>query len=88
MEQICYSDTIISILSMADTLPQIPEIPESSFLTGTPTTVIANTKSQKDETLYNDFFQENSAGDMSLGNKKERSSLEIFVSILQYITIS
>ena len=69
---------------MADTPLQTPE---SSFLADTPTTITSNTTNKKEETLYNDFFQENSTGEMSLGGKKERSSLEILVSVLQYITI-
>jgi hypothetical protein len=63
------------------------QAPESSFLTGAPTAVTSNAKAKIEETLYNDFFQENSTGEMSLGAKKERSSLEILVGILQYITI-
>jgi hypothetical protein len=69
---------------MADTLPQTPE---SSFLTGAPTALPSDATGKKEEALYNDFFQENSTGEMSLGTKKERSSLEIIVSGLQYITI-
>ncbi|MBC7498634.1 hypothetical protein H7170_03270 [Candidatus Gracilibacteria bacterium] len=69
---------------MADTPPQVPE---SSFLTGTPIALPSSVKEKTEETLYNDFFQENSTGEMSLGGKKERSSLEILVSILQYLTI-
>lgn len=69
---------------MADTPPQVPE---SSFLTGTPIALPSDAKGKTEETLYNDFFQENSTGEMSLGGKKERSSLEIIVSILQYLTI-
>jgi hypothetical protein len=44
--------------------------------------------SQKSEdTLYNDFFQENSNGEITLGAKKERSGLEVIVNILEYTTI-
>ncbi len=53
----------------------------SNFLTETP-------NSQKSEdTLYNDFFQENSNGEITLGAKKERSGLEVIVNILEYATI-
>lgn len=69
---------------MADTPPQAPE---SSFLTGAPTAILPDAKGKKEETLYNDFFQENSTNEMNLSGKSERSSLEIFVSILQYVTI-
>ena len=69
---------------MADTPLQTTE---SSFLTDTPTTLSPDKTGKAEETLYNDFFQENSTGEMSLGGKKERSSLEILVSVLQYITI-
>lgn len=69
---------------MADTPSQTPE---SSFLTGSPTTLSSNTKGKAEETLYNDFFQENSTGEMTLGGRKEQSSLEIIVGVLQYTTI-
>ena len=69
---------------MADTPPQAPE---SSFLTGAPTVIPSDATSKTEETLYNDFFQENSTGEMSLGGKKERSSLEILVNVMQYVTI-
>ncbi len=53
----------------------------SSFLTET-------SSSQKSEDmLYNDFFQENDKGEITLGVKKERSGLEIIVNILEYVTI-
>ncbi len=39
------------------------------------------------DVLYNDFFQENSNGELTIGSKKERSGLEIVVSVMQYITI-
>ena len=69
-------------------MPDTPlQTTESSFLTDTPTTLSPDKTGKAEETLYNDFFQENSTGEMSLGGKKERSSLEILVSILQYITI-
>lgn len=40
-----------------------------------------------DDILYNDFFQESSNGEVMIGSKITRSSLEVLVSILQYITI-
>jgi hypothetical protein len=53
----------------------------SSFLSETP-------NSQKSEDiLYNDFFQENGSSEMTLWAKKERSGLELIVSILEYTTI-
>lgn len=80
---------------MADTpipVPVTPTIPvppptESSFLPGTPTAPEAGKDGTTENALYNDFFQENSNGEIRLGGKKERSTLEIVVSILQYITI-
>jgi hypothetical protein len=48
---------------MADTPPQVVE---SSFLTGAPTAVSSDATGKTEETLYNDFFQENSTGEMSL----------------------
>lgn len=40
-----------------------------------------------DDILYNDFFQESSNGEVMIGSKITRSSLEVLVSIVQYITI-
>lgn len=40
-----------------------------------------------EDILYNDFFQESSNGEVMIGSKVTRSSLEVIVSIMQYITI-
>lgn len=40
-----------------------------------------------EDILYNDFFQESSNGEVMIGSKVTRSSLEVLVSIAQYITI-
>lgn len=40
-----------------------------------------------DDILYNDFFQESSNGEVMIGSKVTRSSLEVLVSIMQYVTI-
>ncbi len=77
---------------MADTqTPMVPtdingttSNPGSNFLDATP--VLSETVKVKD-VLYNDFFQENSSGELTIGSKKERSGLEIFVSGMQYVTI-
>ena len=62
--------------------------PESSFLTGTSWSTSSVGETPKaTENLYNDFFQEQSSGEMVLWGKKERSGLEIISWILQYITI-
>ena len=45
----------------------------------------ANTKSE--DSLYNDFFQENGNEEMTLSAKKERSGLEVLVNVLEYITM-
>lgn len=56
----------------------------SNFLDATG---IASETIQAKDVLYNDFFQENSNGEITIGSKKERSGLEIVVSVMQYITI-
>ncbi len=74
---------------MADTPESIPQAgnngnitnPESDFLNATPNTV------KSEDMLYNDFFQENSHGEVLSSAKRERSELEIIVSILKYVTI-
>ncbi len=53
----------------------------SNFLAETP----APQKSE--DTLYNDFFQENSNGEITIGAKKERSGLELLVTVLEYTAI-
>jgi hypothetical protein len=53
----------------------------TGFLSETP----ASQKSE--DALYNDFFQENGNGEITMGAKKERSGLELIVSILEYTTI-
>lgn len=40
-----------------------------------------------DDILYNDFFQESSNGEVIVWSKASRSSLEILVSVMQYLTI-
>ena len=44
----------------------------SSFLDDTPSAVTSTTTKAED-VLYNDFFQENSSGELTIGAKKERS---------------
>ncbi|MBX9809353.1 hypothetical protein K2X92_03130 [Candidatus Gracilibacteria bacterium] len=40
-----------------------------------------------EDSLYNDFFQENGNEEMTLSAKKERSGLEVLVNVLEYITM-
>ncbi|MBX9809170.1 hypothetical protein K2X92_02150 [Candidatus Gracilibacteria bacterium] len=61
--------------------PVSQSAPESSFLNETPSSV------KSEDTLYNDFFQENGSGEMTLGTKKERSGLEVLVNVLEYTAI-
>jgi hypothetical protein len=61
--------------------PPGTEDPGSSFLAETPVA------QKSEDTLYNDFFQENGNEEMMLGAKKERSGLELLVSILEYAVI-
>lgn len=56
----------------------------SSFLDAAPSSV-ASTTTKAEDVLYNDFFQENSSGELTVGGKKERSGLEIAVSVMQYV---
>lgn len=52
----------------------------SSFINESSTT-------KSEDSLYNDFFQENGNEEMTLSAKKERSGLEVLVNILEYITM-
>jgi hypothetical protein len=76
------ADTTDSVLS-SDT--NNTSSPESSFLDASSSSVNSSTTKTED-ILYNDFFQENSSGDLTIGAKKERSGIEITVIILQYTT--
>lgn len=53
----------------------------SDFLSDT------NTAAPSQDALYQDLFQDNGTGDITIGAKVERSGLEIFVNIIQYVTI-
>lgn len=73
---------------MADTPESIPQegsnnssSPESAFLNEAPNSA------KSEDMLYNDFFQENSHGEVLTSANRERSELEIIVSILRYVTI-
>ena len=59
----------------------------SNFLDATSNTSKSDQTTKSEDILYNDFFQENSNGDLTIGNKKQRSDLEIVVSVMQYVTI-
>ena len=61
--------------------PSVQSAPESSFLNETPNSI------KSEDTLYNDFFQENGSWEMTLGTKKERSGLEVLVNVLEYTAI-
>ncbi len=56
--------------------------PWSTFLTET------SDATKSEDILYNDFFQENNNGELIIGTKKERSGLELLVSVLEYVTIT
>lgn len=58
-----------------------PEL-ESNFLGKGPAT-----EKKNDDILYNDFFQESSNGEITSGPKNNRSSMEVAVSIMRYVTI-
>lgn len=72
---------------MADTPPSTIPVepskidPVSNFITET------SDVTKSEDILYNDFFQENNNGELVIGTKKERSGLELLVSVLEYITI-
>lgn len=70
------TDSISSIVT-----PSNPGDPGSSFLAET------SVPQKSEDTLYNDFFQENGNDEMLMGAKKERSGLELLVSILEYAVI-
>ncbi len=57
-----------------------PEL-ESNFLGKGPAA------EKNDDILYNDFFQESSNGDISSKAKDNRSSMELIVSVMRYVTI-
>ncbi len=42
---------------------------------------------KSEDSLYNDFFQENGNEEMTLSAKKERSGLEVLVNVLEYVTM-
>ena len=55
--------------------------PESNFLGKGPEV------EKNDDILYNDFFQESSNGEISSGTKNNKTSMEVLVSVMRYITI-
>lgn len=59
----------------------------SNFLDATSNAIKPEKSIKSEDVLYNDFFQENSNGDITIWNKKQRSGLEIVVSVMQYVTI-
>lgn len=59
----------------------------SNFLDTASNTTKPDKTIKSEDILYNDFFQENSNGDLTIGNKKQWSGLEVFVRVMQYVTI-
>ena len=48
---------------------------------------INESTTKTEDSLYNDFFQENGNEEITLSAKKERSGLEVLVNVLEYITM-
>ncbi len=80
---------IISIFSMADTIDPVsaPASVVAPVSSGSDFLSDANTAAPSQDALYQDLFQDSGTGDITIGAKVERSGLEIFVNIIQYVTI-
>jgi hypothetical protein len=74
---------------MADTIDSIPTPVPAGTTTPTGSDFLSDTNSvaPSQDALYQDLFQDNGTGDITIGAKVERSGLEVFVNIIQYVTI-